>query len=90
MKRIHECRYDDSLKKSRTQLLREKMAALEAKLRDLESESYTSQVMSPPSLSDSSGTSESSIEAESMVNLSVEMHNALYVVHKMQISIRSI
>lgn len=83
MKRPHECLYDDTSKKSRTQLLREKMAILEAKLRDLESDLlYTSQVMSPLPLSDSSGTSDSSIDAEPIVNLSAEMHNALYVVHK--------
>ena len=80
MKRMHECKYDDSLRKSRTQLLREKMAVLEAKLRDLETESsYSSQVVS---LSDSSGTSDSSFEMEPMVNLTAEMHNTLYVVHK--------
>ena len=85
MKRIHECKYDDSSRKSRTQLLREKMALLEAKLRELEGESpFSSQVVSPLPLSDSSATtgSESSFETERMVNLSPEMHNALYVLHK--------
>ena len=84
MKRVHECRYDDRFKKSRTQLLREKMAALEAKLRDLESDSaYSSQVVSPLALSDSSATtgSDSSFENEP-VNLSAEMHNTLYVFYK--------
>jgi hypothetical protein len=83
MKRHHECQYDDSSKKSRTQLLREKMAVLEAKLRDLESESsYTTQVMSPLSLSDTSGTSSDISIEEPIVNLSAEMHNTLYVGHK--------
>ena len=82
MKRVHECQYDDHSKKSRTQLLREKMAALEAKLRDLENESaYSSQVVTPLALSVSSATSESSFENEPMINLSAEMHNALYVFH---------
>jgi hypothetical protein len=90
MKRVHECRYDDSGKKSRTQLLREKMAVLEAKLRDLESESsYSPQVVSL-ALSDSSATSDSSFEIEPTVNLSAEMHNILYVVHKKYTSILSI
>jgi hypothetical protein len=83
MKRVSECRYDDPTKKSYTQLLREKMAVLEVKLRDLETESaYSSQVLSPVPLSDSSGTSDGSFESEPMVNLSAEMHNALYVLHK--------
>ncbi|KAF8811995.1 hypothetical protein BYT27DRAFT_7335959 [Phlegmacium glaucopus] len=47
MKRAHECQYDDSSKKSRTQTLREKVAVLEAKLRDLEDESSLSN-FSPP------------------------------------------
>ena len=83
MKRVHECRYDDSAKKSRTQLLREKLAVLEAKLRELESESaYSSQVVSPLSLTDSSATSsDNSFETEPVINLSSEMHNALYVFH---------
>jgi hypothetical protein len=81
MKRIHECKYDDNCKKSRTQLLREKMAVLEAKLRDLESESYSPHVVSL-ALSDSSATSESSFETEPIFNLSAEMHNILYVVPK--------
>lgn len=38
MKRAHECQYDDTSKKSRTQILREKVIVLEAKLRDLENE----------------------------------------------------
>jgi hypothetical protein len=61
------------------------MALLEAKLRELEGESpYSSQVVSPLALSDSSATtsSESSFETERMLNLSPEMHNALYVLHK--------
>ena len=91
MKRVHECRYDDNCRKSRTQLLREKLAALEAKLRELESEStYPSHVVSPLSLSDSSATSDSSFEMEPMVNLSAEMHNALYVLHKKNTSICAI
>jgi hypothetical protein len=60
------------------------MANLEAKLRDLENESaYSSQVVSPLALSDSSATtgSDNSFETEPMVNLSAEMHNALYVFH---------
>ncbi|KAF8898249.1 hypothetical protein CPB84DRAFT_1154916 [Gymnopilus junonius] len=36
MRRSHECTYDDSYRKSRTQTLREKMIALEAKVRELE------------------------------------------------------
>ena len=77
MKRVHECKYDDSSKKSRTQLLREKVMVLEAKLRDLESESsYTPQGMSPLSLSDSSGDS---LEHCPEPSLSAEMHNTLYV-----------
>ena len=57
------------------------MAVLEAKLRDLESESsYSPQVVSL-ALSDSSATSDSSFE-EPIVNLSAEMHNTLYVVPK--------
>ena len=81
MKRGNECKYDDSLKKSRTQLLREKVGVLEAKLRDLERDSsYTPQGMSPLSLSDSSGGGESLFEP--IVSLSAEMHNSLYVDHK--------
>ncbi|PPQ70413.1 hypothetical protein CVT26_013830 [Gymnopilus dilepis] len=38
MRRSHECAYDDSYRKSRTQTLREKMVALEAKVRELESQ----------------------------------------------------
>ncbi|KAF9559557.1 hypothetical protein CPC08DRAFT_807219 [Agrocybe pediades] len=37
MRRGHECSYDDSARKSRTQALREKLSALEAKVRELES-----------------------------------------------------
>ncbi|KAF8955547.1 hypothetical protein BDZ97DRAFT_1673611 [Flammula alnicola] len=37
MRRTHECKYDDSGRKSRTQTLREKLSALEAKVRELES-----------------------------------------------------
>ena len=91
MKRIHECRYDDTLKKSRTQILREKLAALEAKLRELEAEAYASQqVVSPPSLSESSGSGDSSFDTEAVVNLSAEMHNTLYVVREKYTSICSI
>ncbi|PPQ73605.1 hypothetical protein CVT24_008063 [Panaeolus cyanescens] len=36
MRRGHECTYDDSSKKSRTQILREKLHTLEAKVRELE------------------------------------------------------
>ena len=36
MRRGHECNYDDSARKSRTQTLREKLFALEAKVRELE------------------------------------------------------
>lgn len=36
MRRGHECTYDDSAKKSRTQMLREKLHTLEAKVRELE------------------------------------------------------
>ncbi|KDR81981.1 hypothetical protein GALMADRAFT_60015 [Galerina marginata CBS 339.88] len=36
MRRGHECTYDDSARKSRTQTLREKLFALEAKVRELE------------------------------------------------------
>jgi hypothetical protein len=85
MKRVHECRYDDSSKKSRTQLLREKVGILEARLRDLENGSSYSgtppQGLSPPplSLTDSSAPSESFIEP--IVALSPEMHNILYAVH---------
>jgi hypothetical protein len=80
MKRGNECKYDDTSKKSRTQLLREKVGILEAKLRDLERESsYTPQAMSTQSLSDSSGGGE--ILIEPIVSLSAEMHDALYV-HK--------
>jgi hypothetical protein len=82
MKRGLECKYDDSCKKSRTQLLREKVGILEAKLRDLERESsYTPQGMSPLSISDSSGCGESSL-IDDFVSLSTEMHNSLYVLHK--------
>ena len=76
--------YDDTLKKSRTAILREKLARLEAKLRELESEiSYTPQRSSPLSISDSSGAGESLVEPT--VNLSAEMHDTLYVVHKWNI-----
>lgn len=37
MKRVHECNYDDSSRKTHTQTLREKVLALEAKVRELES-----------------------------------------------------
>lgn len=47
MKRAHECQYDDSSKKSRTQTLREKVALLEAKLRDMEDESNLSKFSAP-------------------------------------------
>ena len=47
MKRTHECQYDDTSKKSRTQILREKVAVLEAKLRDLEEESNLSNFFAP-------------------------------------------
>jgi hypothetical protein len=81
MKRVHECKYDDNFKKSRTQLLREKMAVLEAKLRELENgSSYTPQGTSPLSLSGSSGGDSSTDVIEPMVSLSAEMHNTLYVV----------
>jgi hypothetical protein len=81
MNRMHECKYDDSLKRSRTAILQEKLGALEAKLRDLESESssYTPQGTSPLSLSDSSGGGDSLFEP--IISLSAEMHNTLYVVH---------
>lgn len=77
MNRMHECKYDENLKKSRTAILREKYIALEAKLRDLESESsiYTPQGTSPLSLSDSSGGGDNLIEP--IVTLSAEMHNTL-------------
>ena len=81
MNRSEECKYDDTLKKSRTQILREKVGVLEAKLRDLESESScTPQGTSPLSLSDSSGGGDSFIEP--IVSLPAEMHNSLYVVDK--------
>ena len=88
MNRVHECKYDDSSKKSRTQILREKVGVLEAKLRELESESsYTPQGTSPLSLTGSSVGGDSFIEP--IVNLSVEMHNALYVIHEGNNSILS-
>lgn len=70
MKRVHECKYDDSLKKSRTQLLREKLIVLEAKLRDLENGSS----YSPQALSDSSVDS---LDHCPEPSLSAEMHNTL-------------
>ena len=80
MKRVHECKYDDSLKKSRTQLLREKVVVLEAKLRDLENESsYSPQGMSPISLSD---CSVDSLDYCPDPSLSADMHNTLYVVRQ--------
>ena len=95
MKRVHECKYDDSSRRSRTSQLREKLALLEAKLRDLERDSAcSSQVVSPLALSVSSATtgSERSFdsEIEPTVNLSAEMHSALYVLHKKYTSISSI
>ena len=64
-------------------MLREKVGVLEAKLRELENGSYTSQGMSPSlSLSESSGGHSSIDPVEPNVNLSAEMHNTLYVVHK--------
>ena len=90
MKRVSECEYDDSSKKSRTQVLREKTAALEAKLRDLEKGSpYSSHRMSPLSITDSSGGDSSIDYTEPMVSLSAEMHNTLYVVYKKWIIILS-
>ena len=78
MDRVHECRYD--VRKSRTQMLREKLSSLEAKLRELEG--ATPQEMSPLIFSDSSGGGENYI-------VSHAMHHRLYVVHKTIISKRS-
>lgn len=49
MKRSQECRYDDSGRKSRTQTLREKKAALEARVLVLEREAKPRRSMSLPS-----------------------------------------
>ena len=49
MKRPDECQYDDSKRKSRTQMLREKLSALEERVRELESESGSSNHGGSPS-----------------------------------------
>lgn len=49
MKRPDECQYDDSKRKSRTQMLREKLSALEERVRELESESGSSNYEGSPS-----------------------------------------
>lgn len=56
MRRIHECHFDDSSRKSRTQTLREKVFALEAKLRELEHGGSQSSAQSDSSPSSSSGS----------------------------------
>lgn len=71
MNRIHECKYDDLSKKSRTQILREKVCVLEAKLRELENESSLSSVCI---------LEDKMRDLESESSLSAEMHNTLYVV----------
>ncbi|KAF8162785.1 hypothetical protein B0H34DRAFT_692945 [Crassisporium funariophilum] len=51
MRRGHECKFDDSCRKSRTQTLREKLFSLEAKVRQLEhgsSSSASSSSTTPP------------------------------------------
>ncbi|CAA7260911.1 unnamed protein product [Cyclocybe aegerita] len=56
MKRAHECNYDDSARKSRTQTLREKLFALEAKVRELEYQPGCSSIPSSSSSSVSDST----------------------------------
>lgn len=79
--RVHECQYDDSSKKSYTQILREKTSELEAKLRKLEGESSCTP----------QGTLFSDFPnyLEPDTTLSDDIHNALYVDYKTIISIRS-
>ena len=87
MKRAGECRYDPNFRKSRTSVLLARKDSLEKKIEELERDlSYSSQVVSPLSLSDSN-TSDNSFEIEP-VNLSAEMHNTLYV-GRIYTSIRS-
>ncbi|PPQ82389.1 hypothetical protein CVT25_008350 [Psilocybe cyanescens] len=52
MRRVHECTYDDSSRKSRTQTLREKVSALEAKVRELEHTNPSSDLSDPSSSTD--------------------------------------
>ncbi|KAJ3511259.1 hypothetical protein NLJ89_g4198 [Agrocybe chaxingu] len=63
MKRVHECNYDDSARKSRTQTLREKLFALEAKVRELEYQPGCSSVPSSFSSSVSDSTPSPLLEA---------------------------
>ncbi|KAF9533660.1 hypothetical protein CPB83DRAFT_845658 [Crepidotus variabilis] len=59
MRRAHDCQYDDSARKSRTQTLREKLMALEAKLRELEYQPGSSKHPTAIHLHDHSSSSSS-------------------------------